>query len=83
MSAIKQMRCPKCGRLLVKYDLDNNKVLYRDLKLIELSDKENNVLQIICSKIGCETLCDLTPEGLVEAKESTVPPADVKLMVIG
>ena len=71
---IQQFRCPACKRLLVKYDITTDKVLFKAPGLVEISDSDNNAMQLICTK--CETLCDITKFGLVFAVNTDVPEGD-------
>lgn len=69
-----QFRCPNCKRLLVKYNLTTDKVLFKSPGLVEIPDSDNNAMQLICTK--CDTLCDITKFGLVFANKTDVPEAE-------
>jgi len=69
-----QFRCPNCKRLLVKYDITSDKVLFKSPGLVEIPNDKDEAMQLICTK--CETLCDITRFGLVFANKTDVPEAN-------
>jgi hypothetical protein len=75
-----QFRCPNCKRLLVKYDVTHDKMLFKSPGLIEIPDSDNNAIQLICTK--CDTLCDITRFGLVFANKTDVPEANEEAVAL-
>ena len=67
MNDTKQFRCPKCLRLLFKYDKKNDKVLYQAINIQFEPDEKNRAAFVTCNKCGAR--CAVKPEGLVEARK--------------
>jgi len=63
----KQFRCPSCLRLLVKYDITNDIVIYEAPNLITYNDEEGQARKAQCTK--CGEVSWITKEGLVKVDE--------------
>jgi len=59
-----QFRCPKCHRLLLKYDIANDEIEYRAIGLFFDSDEKGNTKYLTCNK--CYADLEITKQGLVE-----------------
>ena len=62
MAKIAQFRCPRCLKLLLKYDKAKDEMLYQDDYLQSQYVKETNDTLVKCPK--CDTISKITPEGL-------------------
>ena len=48
-----QFRCPKCLRLLIKYDIGEERTVYQADELRYWKDVEKDELHVICTKKNC------------------------------
>lgn len=62
MSEVKAFRCPKCLKLLFKFDVATGKVEYRISTFAFRPDDEGNTKYVACPK--CKTECEITKTGL-------------------
>jgi len=69
MSKTIQFRCPKCLRLLLKWEVGSDTLIYKAPRL-EIMDTEGNHKKLVCTK--CGVWLEITKNGLVEKGLVTV-----------
>jgi len=65
MSVVKQFRCPKCLKLLFKYDVKTGKVEYHMSMYAFRPDDECKTKYVACPK--CKTELEVTKKGMIES----------------
>lgn len=71
MSQVVQYRCPKCLKLLFKFDRETGKVEYHMSQYAFYKDEQDRAKHVSCPK--CKTELEIVKNGMIERPKSIQP----------